>query len=59
MQTTGTTFAAHCLPGHCGDITNPVDNIVAGVRYALGRYRSLNNVPGVVAVRAGRRYVGY
>jgi hypothetical protein len=59
MQTTGTTFAAHCLPGHCGDITNPVDNIVAGVRYALGRYGSLDNVPGVIAVRAGRRYVGY
>jgi hypothetical protein len=59
MQTTGTTFAAHCLPGHCGDITNPVDNIAAGVRYALARYGSLDNVPGVVAVRAGRRYIGY
>ena len=41
MQTIDTTFNAHALPGH-GDIYNPVDNIIAGVRYAIGRYGSLD-----------------
>ena len=58
MQTIGPTFNAHALPGH-GDIWNPVDNIIAGVRYAIGRYGSISNVPGVVDVHAGRGYVGY
>lgn len=58
MQTTLTTFAAHEVPGH-GDIWAPVDNIVAGVRYAIGRYGSLENVPGVRAIHAGSAYVPY
>jgi len=58
MQTIGPTFAAHKMPGHT-DIWNPVDNIIAGVRYAIGRYKNLDNVPGVQAVKAGRPYVGY
>ncbi len=32
MQTIDSTFMAHALPGHY-DIFNPVDNIIAGVRY--------------------------
>lgn len=59
MQTTGHTFAAYCLPGHCGDITDPVDNIAAGEHYALARYGSLANVPGVRSVHDGGRYIGY
>lgn len=58
MQTTGTTFRAHAVPGH-GDIWNPVDNIVAGVRYAIGRYGSLDNVPGVLSVHRGGGYLPY
>jgi hypothetical protein len=58
MQTITPTFDAYALPGR-GDIYNPVDNIVAGVRYALHRYGSLQNVPGVIAVHEGRSYVGY
>ncbi len=58
MQTIGPTFNAYALPGH-GDIYNPVDNIIAGVRYALARYGSLDNVPGVAAVHDGQPYVGY
>lgn len=58
MQTTGSTFRAHAVPGH-GDIWNPVDNITAGVRYAIGRYGSLDNVPGVRSVHAGNAYLPY
>jgi hypothetical protein len=58
MQCIDPTFQAHALPGH-GDIYNPVDNIIAGTRYALSRYGSIDNVPGVKAVSQGRPYVGY
>jgi uncharacterized protein YukE len=58
MQTIGPTFNAYALPGHT-QIFNPVDNIIAGVRYAISRYGSLSNVPGVKAVNAGEPYVGY
>lgn len=36
-QTIDSTFAAYALPGY-GDIWNPVDNIIAGMRYAMARY---------------------
>jgi cell wall-associated NlpC family hydrolase/SLT domain-containing protein len=58
MQTIPSTFAAHAMAGH-KDIWNPVDNIIAGVRYAIATYKSLDNVPGVKAVKAGKPYVGY
>ncbi|MEU0539031.1 transglycosylase SLT domain-containing protein [Nocardia sp. NPDC005978] len=58
MQTIDSTFAAHALPGHT-DIWNPVDNIIAGVRYSIDRYGSVDNVPGIAALRSGGRYVGY
>jgi uncharacterized protein YukE len=58
MQTIDSTFSSHALPGH-GNIYNPVDNIIAGVRYALGRYGSIGNVPGIRAVHSGGSYVGY
>jgi SLT domain-containing protein len=56
MQTSAPTFNARC--GHT-NISDPVDNIIAATRYALAHYGSLDNVPGVVAVRAGLGYVGY
>jgi hypothetical protein len=58
MQVIGTTFDEYKLPGH-NDIYNPVDNIIAGVRYALSRYGSIQNVPGVKSVDHGGSYVGY
>lgn len=58
MQTIDSTFNAYKAPGH-GDIYNPVDNIVAGVRYALSRYGSMDNVPGIKAMASGGKYVGY
>lgn len=58
MQTIDPTFNSYKLAGH-NDIFNPVDNIIAGVRYAISRYGSVSNVPGVKAVRNGGKYVGY
>jgi uncharacterized protein YukE len=58
MQTIDSTFNSYKLPGH-DNIYNPVDNIIAGVRYALSRYGSIGNVPGVAAVHGGGHYVGY
>jgi hypothetical protein len=58
MQTIDSTFNAYKLPGH-DDIYNPVDNIIAGVRYAISRYGSISAVPGVRAVDRGDPYVGY
>lgn len=58
MQTIDTTFAAHSLPGY-RNIWNPVDNIIAGVRYSIDRYGSLDNVPGIAQLRNGGSYIGY
>jgi WXG100 family type VII secretion target len=58
MQCIDSTFQAHKLPGH-DDIWNPVDNIIAGVRYSISRYGSMENVPGVKAIHGGGHYVGY
>jgi len=58
MQTIPSTFAAYAIPG-LGGITDPIANLVAGIRYAVSRYGSLDGVPGVQAVHAGGSYVGY
>jgi uncharacterized protein YukE len=58
MQTIEPTFDRWHLPGH-GEILDPVDNIVAGVRYAVARYGSVSLVPGVLSLAAGKAYRGY
>ncbi|MFC4529502.1 transglycosylase SLT domain-containing protein [Sphaerisporangium dianthi] len=58
MQTIDPTFSRWSLPEH-RDIYNPVDNIIAGVRYAIERYGSVSNVPGVVGMKDGTGYRGY
>jgi WXG100 family type VII secretion target len=58
MQCIDPTFNSYKLAGH-NDIWNPVDNICAGVNYALSRYGSLANVPGIKATASGGSYVGY
>ncbi|GDY32117.1 transglycosylase SLT domain-containing protein [Gandjariella thermophila] len=58
MQTIDSTFNAYKLPGH-DDIWNPVDNIIAGVRYAIARYGSVSNVPGIQSMEHGGGYRGY
>jgi len=57
-QVIGPTFHAYALRGH-HNIWNPVDNMIAAFRYAISRYGSMNNIPGVVAVRQGGSYMGY
>jgi SLT domain-containing protein len=58
MQTIDPTFNRWKLAGH-DNIYNPVDNIIAGVRYAIERYGSVSNVPGVVGTKTGSGYRGY
>ncbi len=58
MQTIGPTFKQRCLPGH-HNIFNPLDNLIAGIRYAKSVYGSLQNVPGVRRIAHGKHYVGY
>jgi len=58
MQTIVPTFNAHSIAGH-KDIFNPIDNMIAGIRYSVSRYGSLQNVPGVKAVNRGGAYRGY
>jgi hypothetical protein len=43
LQTIKPTFAQYALPGHT-DILNPVDSIIAGVRYADARYGSFTTI---------------
>ncbi|WHT19291.1 WXG100 family type VII secretion target [Crossiella sp. CA-258035] len=58
MQTIDPTFDRWSLPGH-KDIWNPVDNIIAGIRYSVERYGSVSSVPGVVGMKTGSGYRGY
>jgi hypothetical protein len=58
MQTIQPTFDAYKLPGH-DNIRNPVDNIVAAVRYSVDKYGSVSNVPGIKGLNGGGGYVGY
>lgn len=58
MQCIDPTFNSYKLPG-TGDIWDPVANICAGVNYAVSRYGSLSNVPGIKATAGGGSYVGY
>ena len=58
MQTIPDTFKSNALPGYDRNILDPVSNIIAGIRYARGRY-------GDSMLKAGGRhdsngnYIGY
>ncbi len=58
MQCIDPTFQAHKLPGH-DDIYNPVDNIIAGVRYTFSRYGGFEGHPGLASMAGGGGYQGY
>jgi len=59
MQTIPSTFDSYRSPNLANNILDPAANIYAGIRYAVSRYGSLDNVPGVVRVKEGLGYVGY
>ncbi|MDQ0378422.1 transglycosylase SLT domain-containing protein [Amycolatopsis thermophila] len=58
MQCIDSTFNAYKLPGH-DDIYNPVDNIIAGVRYTFSRYGGFEGHPGLKSMAHGGAYQGY
>ncbi len=58
MQCIDPTFNAYKLPGH-DDIWNPVDNIIAGVRYTFDRYGGFEGHPGLKSMAQGGGYQGY
>ena len=57
-QVIPSTFAAY-VPVGLGTIDDPVANVTSAIRYAVSRYKSLQQVPGVVAVMKGEPYRGY
>ncbi len=59
MQVIYTTFANNHAQGTSNDIYEPIANITSAVYYILGRYGSIDNVPGVRSVRNGGGYQGY
>jgi hypothetical protein len=58
MQTIDSTFAKYSAANH-KDIWNPVDNAIAAINYAVARYGSLGNVPGIKSLANGGKYIGY
>lgn len=58
MQTTQTTFKENALPGY-ESITDPLSNLIAGIRYSVKRYGSLSEVPGVASIAKGGAYKPY
>jgi WXG100 family type VII secretion target len=58
MQCIDSTFNAHKLPGH-DNIYDPVDSIIAGVRYTFDRYGGFAGHPGLKAMAGGGGYQGY
>lgn len=58
MQTIDSTFSAYAMKGH-GNIWNPIDNLLAGIRYEESRYGSLANAPGIRSMANGGAYKGY
>lgn len=54
MQTIDSTFEAYKLPGY-DNIWNPVDNVIAAIRYLIDVYGGILNHPGL----GSGGYVGY
>ncbi|WP_322097671.1 transglycosylase SLT domain-containing protein [Nakamurella alba] len=59
MQVIQPTFDRWRSTALSTDLFNPSANIFAGVNYAVNRYGSVHNVPGLVSLRAGGPYKGY
>jgi hypothetical protein len=59
VQVIQPTFDAYKSADLADDIWDPAANIYAGMNYAIHRYGSIQNIPGVVSVNNGGGYVGY
>jgi SLT domain-containing protein len=59
MQLIGTTFDAYHNPRTSPNIWDPVANIAASIGYIRARYGTVANVPGVMSLGQGGKYVGY
>jgi peptidoglycan hydrolase-like protein with peptidoglycan-binding domain len=53
------TFAEWHVYGTSNNIYDPIANVAAAVRYIMGTYGSIENVPGVRSVNNGGVYQGY
>jgi tape measure domain-containing protein len=58
FQTIPPTFNAYAVAGH-HNILSGIDNTAAAIGYIRSRYGSVFNVPGIMALAAGKPYVGY
>src|SRR5699024_10432985 len=56
MQVIDPTFAAYKMPGY-NNIWNPLDNILASIRYAVSRYGSLSSAYRGVGYKQGTNFV--
>lgn len=59
MQVIQPTFDRWRAPELSADLFDPPANIYAGLNYALNRYGSISNIPGLVSLRNGGPYKGY
>ncbi len=57
MQTIPPTFKENALPGYDKDITDPLSNIIAGIRYSDKRYGGVETV--VAKFKSGGQNKGY
>jgi hypothetical protein len=57
MQTIPPTFKENALPGYDKDITDPLSNLIAGIRYSDKRYGSVEEV--VRRTKSGGKNEGY
>lgn len=59
IQVIRPTFDYYRTPLLPNNLFNPAANLYAGLHYALSRYGTIHNVPGLVSLRNGGRYKGY
>jgi hypothetical protein len=57
MQTIPPTFKENAIPGYDKDITDPLSNLIAGIRYSTKRYGSVEEV--VRRTKSGGKNQGY
>jgi len=59
MQVIMSTFLGNHQAGTSFNIYDPVANIAAAIRYIEARYGTVFNVPGILSLDRGGKYIGY